>query len=585
VTHISRSLVFAFICVIILAFQATANASDPYAPPGGISATSARLQDVLAAARKARGADAAFSTSVEEGSLSAWGLKGKFRNVVSGDDYRSVYDLGDMSFQNGRLNGQLWRRSENGLVVLLRGVHNASEIDNEALGLYLKHPSSDLRLLGETAGAGAAYVVEVHPQGGLLVWLFFDKKSYLVTRAEIPFADERAVYTYSDFHKTALFTDAWRSHLSTGISQNDVDYVTTSKKYNADVAPADIAMPQSNDKLVQFPAGSNVVTLPAKVLSKTTTAKIISSDSGTQNITRPGDTSGTHDITRSGDMSSTRVEQQMADPHILVTLTINGRGYDFFLDSGAGGIFIDSDHAAKLGLKTFGPSEPTTFGSWVRSYALIPEMQVGQIHMANVIVHVLPSWHAGSSVGTEVIGLVGYDFIANAVLAIDYEKGTVTATNPFLFVPPADAVAVPTTFDDGVPYIPVQIGQASSDHFILDTGATNCFLFSSFADAHPDDVKDQGARVSVNHAFLPSYGYRGIGGDIQVRATEVKTMTVSGIPFSDWIMFTDLNKQRLGDDAGLIGYDFLKYFTVYLDYPQNQVFLLPNSLMKSKARH
>ncbi|HEV2878439.1 MAG TPA: hypothetical protein VGW96_02560, partial [Candidatus Eremiobacteraceae bacterium] len=231
-TYISRSFVFAFICVIILAFQVAANASDPYAPPGGISATSARLQDVLAAARKARGADAPFSTSVEEGSLSAWGLKGTFREVVSGDDYRSVDDLGVMSFQNGRSNGQLWRRNENGLVVLLHGVHDASEIDNEALGLYLKHQSSDLKLLGETTGASAAYVVEIHPQGGLLWWLFIDKKSYLLTRAEVPFLRERVVYTYSDFHKTGPFTDAWHSHLSTGTSQNDVDYVTTSKKYN-----------------------------------------------------------------------------------------------------------------------------------------------------------------------------------------------------------------------------------------------------------------------------------------------------------------------------------------------------------------
>jgi hypothetical protein len=163
-----------------------------------------------------------------------------------------------------------------------------------------------------------------------------------------------------------------------------------------------------------------------------------------------------------------------------------------------------------------------------------------------------------------------------------------TATNPFLFVPPADAMAIPAILDDGVPYIPVQIGQASSDRFILDTGATNCFIFPSFAEENPKDISDQGKGVDVNRIYLPQYGFYGVGGEIHVRATEVKSLSVSGATFNDWIMFTQLSDYKNpGRDEfdGLIGYDFLKYFTVYLDYPQNQVFLEPNSLTKSKAGH
>lgn len=60
---------------------------------------------------------------------------------------------------------------------------------------------------------------------------------------------------------------------------------------------------------------------------------------------------------------------------------------------------------------------------------------------------------------------------------------------------------------------------------------------------------------------------------------------MGGIQFNDWIMFTDLAKQSQGDEnAGLIGYDFLKYFTVYLDYPHNQVFLVPNSRTRNQKR-
>lgn len=574
--HISRSLAFAFVCAGFLALPVgvVAYTAPDKGPPKGISSTTASLQGVLAAAGKADGSDRTYSSSIEEGRVAAWDLKGTFRDVYSGDDYKSTIDLGAIRWQRGRLNGQLWRQNENGLVIMLHDARWSDEADAEAIAKYRKHPSSDLELLGETSGPGAAYVVEVHPLGERLEWLFFDKKSYLVTRAEVVFSDERATYTYSDYHKTGPYTDAWHIHIRGAEARNDEDYLTVSKRYDVAVAPADTAMPQSNDKLVQFPAGVNVVTLPAKVLGMESRLKIGSYDSGTKDITMPGN------------MSSTYTVQETTDPKIIVQLTINGRGYDFFLDSGAGGIFIDSDQALKLGLRTFGPSAQTKFGTWVRSFALIPDIRVGTIQMSNVLVNLLPSWHDDPHVGTEIVGLVGYDFIANAVLTIDYEKGTVTATNPYLFVPPADALALPASFDEGVPYIPVQVGQASSDHFILDTGSPNCFLFSSFADAHPDDVKDQGSGVNVNHVWMPWNGFSGVaGGEQPVRATEVKSLTVSGVTFNDWIMFMDLTKQSPGDEeAGLIGYDFLKYFTVYLDYPQNQVFLAPNGRARGKSQ-
>jgi hypothetical protein len=540
-------------------------------PPKGISPTSVSLQTVLAAVKKADGSDKPASSSIEEGKLTAWDLKGTYRAVTLADDYKSTFDLGLISWQTGRLAGQRWRRNKNGLVILLQGANRPDDIDATAMADYTRHPSADLQLLGETSGVDAAYVVEVHPKDGRVKWLFFDKKSYLLTRAEVPYVDERDIYSYSDFRKTGSRTDPWRIHVSDGHSENDEEYVTTSMRYDAAVTAADMAIPQSNDKLVQFPAGSNVVVLPAQIIGKEGRTRLLTDESTPHNIDMPGD------------MSSIYIRQESADPHILVQLTINGKGYDFFLDSGASGIFIDSDQAAKMGLQPFGPSQQSALGERSKSWASIPELHVGSITMTNVIVNLLAGWHVDPKVGTQIVGLVGYDFIANAVLAIDYEKGTVTATNPFMFVPPADAIAVPAVLDDGVPFVPVQIGQASSERFILDTGSTNCFLFKQFAQAHPNDIKDQGTGAAVNHFWLPWYGFAGVGGEMPVRATEVDAMTVSGVTFNDWIMFVNIEEEgAAGDSDGLIGYDFLKYFTVYLDYPQNQIFLAPNGLAKNK---
>lgn len=549
-------------------------AKDLFAPPAGITATNASLETVLAAAHRADGSDGRFSTRVEQGHVRAWGLKGTFRDVASGQDYRWRTDLGMISWEAGRSAGQLWRRNENGLVITLRDEARA-EADTRSVGDYGRYAPSQMRLLGEVAGPPAAYVVETTTEYASPKWLFFDKRTGLLVRVEVPHNTSRDTYTYDDFRKTGNFQNSWHEHVTDGITSNDWDFVTTSLTYNGAVTPADTAMPDANTTLLQFPAGSNAVQLPSKITDAKGHTKIISVETSS------------HDITSNGDMSTSYAVQTKGDAKVLIQLTIDGRGYDFFLDSGASGIFMDSDLAQKLGLKSFGPVQRTPFGSWAPGYAVIPKLNAGPVSMNNVIVHTLPGWHDNSRVGADVVGLVGFDFLANAVLSIDYEKGVVTAVNPFFFVPPADAYAIPVTLDEGVPSIAVQIGQTSSHHFILDTGSNESWLSKSFALAHPSDIKDQGRGVNADRIWLPWIQFETVrGGTFTARATEVKNLTVSGVSLDEWLMLMDpTDAFELNNDDGLIGYDFLKFFTVFLDYPHSQVFLLPNSAARARGGH
>ncbi|MDQ6781252.1 MAG: retroviral-like aspartic protease family protein [Candidatus Eremiobacteraeota bacterium] len=550
------------------------SARDLFAPPAGISPANVSLETVLSAARRADGSDGHFSTRVEKGRVTAWGLKGTFSVVESGQDYKVNTDLDAIAWERGRTIGQLWRRNENGLVIALHDEARA-EADTRSVDDYTHYGSSQMRLLGEVAGPPAAYVVEATTEYGSPKWFFFDKGNALLVRVEVPHNTSRNTYTYDDFRRTGSFQNAWHEHVTDGIKDNDWDFVTTSLKYNGPVTPADTAMPDSNASLLQFPAGSNVVQLPSKVTDAKGHTKIISVEN-----------SG-HDITANGDMSTSVAVYTAGDAKVLVQLTVGGRGYDFFLDSGASGIFMDSDLAQKLGLKSFGPVQRTPFGSWAPGYAVIPKLSAGAVSMNNVIVHTLPGWHDNSKVGSDVVGLVGFDFLANAVLSIDYEKGVVTAVNPFFFVPPAEAYALPVTLDEGVPSIAVQIGQTASHHFILDTGSNDSWLSKSFALAHPTDVKDQGRGVNADRIWLPWIQFETVrGGTFTARATEVKNLTVSGVSLDDWLMLMDQTDAfELNNDDGLIGYDFLKFFTVYLDYPHSQVFLLPNNTAKARAAH
>ncbi|MGI8737881.1 MAG: hypothetical protein DLM53_00405 [Candidatus Eremiobacter antarcticus] len=100
-------------------------------------------------------------------------------------------------------------------------------------------------------------------------------------------------------------------------------------------------------------------------------------------------------------------------------------------------------------------------------------------------------------------------------------KGTY---RPGSFVPPADAFAVDTVLDDGVPFVSVQVGDATGDHFIIDTGANRGMIFSSFASAHPADiVEGLGRQIS---AYVPFTSFQGVGGTIQIRPIQVKSLRV-----------------------------------------------------------
>ncbi|PZR64522.1 MAG: hypothetical protein DLM53_00005 [Candidatus Eremiobacter antarcticus] len=377
-------------------------------------------------------------------------------------------------------------------------------------------------------------MVEIHPKQGWHEWRFYDKTTYLLMRTEQVNVSRRVTLTYDDYHTVAGVTEPWHIHSTDGYPQNDEDWKTTSDRYDVAVPPASLEMPETNHNLVQFPAGVRTVKLPARIM----------------------------------------------DGNIIVRLTIAGRGLDFILDSGSSGIAIDSGISRELGLKTMGQSVETTAGTYVQSQALIPDVSIGDIRMKNVVVDSLP-FTEDQAAGTKAVGLLGYDFIANAVLAVDYEHGTVVATVPGSFVPPADAFAVDTLLDDGVPFASVQVGEATGDHFIIDTGASRGMIFSSFAALHPADIVDQGQGRQISQ-YSPFMSAQGVGGLIKITPIQVKVLRVGGVTLSDWLMFqSSANRAFEGEDIdGVLGYDFLKYFTVYLDYADSHIYLTPNSLAK-----
>ena len=145
-------------------------------------------------------------------------------------------------------------------------------------------------------------------------------------------------------------------------------------------------------------------------------------------------------------------------------------------------------------------------------------------------------------------------------------------------------VALPAALDDGVPFISATVGNSTGDHFILDTGATDGVVFSTFVQAHPSDIQDQGRGREID-SWVPFVTAQGVGGLITEKEFEVKSFSIGQITFQDWLIFRTVASHAFeGEDTdGLVGYDFLKFFDVYLDYRHNMIFLAPNANAKGNS--
>ena len=523
-----------------------AGASD--GPPLGITPVTIKLQSVLDANDEAVGRQNHRSiTDVEEGTIRAYGLAGKYRDVYSGlhygDDYRSTQSFGPFSSSEGRLNGQRWHRDENGITNVAQDTVREDETDALSFTGETENPKNDVTLLGEVTSPVDAYVVQVKQKNEAPFWSFFDKKTGLLDRVEVGYSDDRETITYDDYRLANGVREAWHTHISDKWPQDDFDRRINSDTYGVALSPADLAIPPSRTDFVTFPAGKPQVEIPSEVTTESL------ADYGLQGL--------------------------FSDP--IIRVTINGRGVDMLLDSTETGIVLDNEVAREMGLTLYAPFDPDDKGNPYPTRTVVPSLTIGDLAMKNVIVKTQP--YSDQEGSHRLVGAVGYDFLANAVVEIDYTHHTIQAYDPVQFIPPADSVPTPVNVDDGIPFVSAQIGDSIGEHFMLDDTAPFTMLYPDFWQAHSADVKDQGAGRFENYNVL--------GQDVQMRATQLKSLMFGGVRFEEWVAYEDTDTQDLEgvDVDGIIGCDFLQYFNVYFDYAQQQIYLEPNDLYKRSIQH
>jgi clan AA aspartic protease (TIGR02281 family) len=449
-------------------------------------------------------------------STSTDGLTTTVQNLHKGDDWRDIVERGPFHTEQGSIKGQAWHQNDNG----------QSVVDEPDPGHAA--PEKTTTTLTRVNTPVEAYVVAELNAHGWGEKEYVDPATWLIVRDEEIGASGVVVTSYDDIRP-----DAGRTFAHHWTTKSDYSRTTRESRVTAygadDVSAAEVAMPPNRRDLVTFPAGVTSAALPAK----------------------------------------------FGRDHVFVRVTVNGRGLDFLLDTGASGITLDNDVARQLGLTAYGTHSAITAGRYTTARTIVPEMHVGQLVMKDVAVQLVPDG-TSEEFGVRTVGLLGFDFLAELGVTIDYEHERVTAVPEPLYAVPAEKHVIPidVRIGDGSPLVSVTVNGALGERFTIDTGGPGTFMiFDSFARKHPEALHDEGGGGEEARGMR----FTGIGGAIKTQPYQIKSLKFGPISFQDYVGYRVMSASSYeGEDDGIIGVDFLKLFTVGLDYANSRLYLVPN---------
>lgn len=253
---------------------------------------------------------------------------------------------------------------------------------------------------------------------------------------------------------------------------------------------------------------------------------------------------------------------------IVIRAKVNGVDGNFILDSGAGGIAFNPDFATRAKVKNIAPA--TSFGLTGErkgSVGRVDTIAVGQNVLHNVLVtnnvNVQSRWSSYD-------GLLGFDFLAGAIVDIDIAKQQMTMFDPAKYAVSAPGPALLVDLVSGTPSVPVTLNGRVKGNFTFDTGAPMMVVAS-------DDLYGPPRGVEMRLEFYARLG--GAGGDAssnsepancgRITSIEIGTIKYGNVPtcFGDYKIF--------GHNGGIIGLDFLKQFDLTFDYPDSALYLTP----------
>jgi len=496
----------------------------------------AKADQLLSAAKQATGGAAwdKLKTLDDQGRLTASGLDGTYDTLVDLRHVLSVqkYVLGPATGSQGWDGKTAWSTDATGQVRVEAGQEAiAAGIEQAYRGAYAffwpaRWPAARA-YAGERQADGVTYdAVKITAKGAEPFELWFDRTSHRIAREVELTGAQPHTQIMSDYRAIDGVMLPFLNRDTMGVEKFDMVAATTAMKPGGTLPVKAFGPPAPPKEADPFPTGQTQVSIPFT----------------------------------------------LANNHIYLEATINGRKQLFLFDTGAEAV-LDEGHAKAVGIKPEGALPGGGFGEGTTSVGLakVKSLDVGGFKLSDQVFATMDDTIFAKVEGVDAAGILGYEIPKRSVMVIDYAKGVMTLIKPSSFKPPADAVAVPFKFDEHIPMIEASVDGVSGE-FEVDTGARSALtVMGPFAEAN-----HLTERYHATRAATAGYGLGGPAKELLARAGELK---IGSIVLKQPVTLIAGGKTGAGAaarTAGNIGGDLLRRFTLTLDYGHQMLYLQPN---------
>ncbi len=248
---------------------------------------------------------------------------------------------------------------------------------------------------------------------------------------------------------------------------------------------------------------------------------------------------------------------------------------NFILDSGSGGISLDSTTVDYFGLKGI-PSNRTIRGiAGIKQVSFLNNLK---LHLPRLTIDSL-NFHINdysiltSVYGEKIDGIIGYSVLSRYILKINYDSSKIEFwTKGSLRYPRGGYLLRPIINTLPVQTARVKDGITINSRFLFDMGAgLNMMLTTDF-------IKDS-SLLHKKRKFFNKQA-EGLGGKIDMTMTVIKEVKLGPYRFRNVPIYVFEDKYNITSYpylGGLIGNDLLRRFNVILNYDRRDIYLIPNS--------
>ncbi len=247
---------------------------------------------------------------------------------------------------------------------------------------------------------------------------------------------------------------------------------------------------------------------------------------------------------------------------------------NFVLDTGSGGISLDSTTVATMGLLHSEPERIVRGIGGFRKVGFVKNSKliINDLEIDSLDFHVLNYEVLTALYGEKIDGIAGYSLLSRYIVKLNYEKKEmVFCSNGVIKYPKGGTILKPHIVK--LPYLPAEIKDAQHRQlrYLFDMGAGLTILLSN------DYVEDSAFLKSKRKKYLKQG--EGLGGKVDFYLTVTKELKVGKYKFRNVpvnIFDDDYNITSYPSSGGIIGNDIFRRFNCILNYKEKEIYLKPN---------